>query len=104
MFILFLVDGSGDNDEEGFFTDQIKVDMGDEGNRHFKTVNRRISASPRMNIPPLLFFCYFYFMEWALKLTEIYNSNWGLSLLVRTLVAHWLQLVSRVSFENYHQH
>lgn len=48
----FLVDGSGDNDEEGFFTDQIKVDMGDEGNRHFKTVNRRISASPRMNIPP----------------------------------------------------
>ena len=100
----FLVDGSGDNDEEGFFTDQIKVDMGDEGNRHFKTVNRRISASPRMNIPPLLFFCYFYFMEWALKLNEIYNGNWGLSLLVRTLVAHWLQLVSRVSFENYHQH
>ena len=100
----FLVDGSGDNDEEGFFTDQIKVDIGDEGNRHFKTVNHRISASPRMNIPPLLFFCYFYFMEWALKLTEIYNSNWGLSLLVRTLVAHWLQLVSRVSFENYHQH
>ena len=100
----FLVDGSGDNDEEGFFTDQIKVDIGDEGNRHFKTVNRRISASPRMNIPPLLFFCYFYFMEWALKLTEIYNSNWGLSLLVRTLVAHWLHLVSRVSFENYHQH
>ena len=47
----FLVDGSGDNDEEGFFTDQIKVDMVDEGNRHFKTVNRRISASPRMNIP-----------------------------------------------------
>lgn len=52
MFVLFLVDGSGDNDEEGFFTDQIKVDMGDEGNRHFKTVNRRISASPRVNIPP----------------------------------------------------
>ena len=49
---VFLVDGSGDNDEEGFFTDQIKIDMGDEGNRHFKTVNRRISASPRMNIPP----------------------------------------------------
>ena len=52
MFILFLVDGSGDNDEEGFFTDQIEVDMGDEGNRHFKTVNRRIIASPWINTPP----------------------------------------------------
>ena len=41
-----LVDGSGNKDEEGFFTDQVKVDMEDEGNGNFDKINRRINASP----------------------------------------------------------